>query len=60
MHKGKLKTLATLAKMARGHMVQYVIKNRIDEPEKIKGFDWNGYEYEASLSDEKKYVFVAR
>ena len=60
MHKGKLKTLATLAKMARGHMVQYVIKNRIDEPEKIKGFDWNAYEYEASLSDEKKYVFVAR
>lgn len=60
MHKGKLKTLATLAKMARGHMVQYVMKNRVDEPEKIKGFDWNGYEYEPSLSDEKKYVFVAR
>ena len=60
MHKGKLKTLATLAKMARGHMVQYVMKNQIDVPEKIKDFDWNGYEYEPSLSDEKKYVFVAR
>ena len=60
MHKGKLKTLATLAKMARGHMVQYVMEKRIEDPEDIKKFDWNGYIYEPSLSNEKKYVFVAR
>lgn len=60
LHKGKLKTLATLAKMARGHMVQYVMKNRVDDPKEIKSFDWNGYAYEPSLSNEKKYVFVAR
>lgn len=59
MHKGKLKTLATLAKMARGHMVRYVMENQIENPEDIKKFDWNGYVYEESLSNGTKYVFVA-
>lgn len=59
-HKGKLKTLATWAKMARGQMVKYIVQNQIDEPEKIKSFDWNGYEFEESLSNEKKYVFVLK
>ena len=59
MHKGKLKTLATLAKMARGHMVQYIMKKRIDTPDEIKAFDWNGYKYESSLSDERKIVFIS-
>lgn len=59
MHKGKLKTLATLAKMARGHMVQYVMENQIENSEDIKKFDWNGYAYEESLSNGTKYVFVA-
>ena len=33
---GKLKTLATLAKMARGQMVKYIIENKIDNPEDLK------------------------
>ncbi len=41
-------------------MVQYVMEKRIEDPEDIKKFDWNGYAYEPSLSNEKKYVFVAR
>ena len=59
-HKGKLKTLATWAKMARGQMAAFIIKNKINKIEEIKSFDWNGYEYEDSLSTEKKYVFVQR
>lgn len=59
-HKGKLKTLATWAKMARGQMVKYIVQNRLDKPEQIRTFDWNGYEFEESLSNEKKYVFVLR
>lgn len=59
-HKGKLKTLATWAKMARGQMVKYIVKKQIDSPEQVKTFDWNGYEFEESLSNEKKYVFVQR
>lgn len=59
-HKGKLKTLATWAKMARGQMVSFIIKNKIDSPKDVKAFDWNGYEFEESLSTESKYVFVQR
>ena len=33
---GKLKTIATWAKMARGQMVKYIIENRIDNPEDLK------------------------
>lgn len=59
-HKGKLRTLATWAKMARGQMVSYIVKNKIDDPEQIRKFDWNGYEYEESLSTESKYVFIQK
>lgn len=59
-HKGKLRTITTSAKMARGQMVRFIMENRIDEPEQIKGFDWNDYEFEESMSNEKKYVFIQR
>lgn len=58
--KGKLRTITTSAKMARGQMVRFIAKNRIDEPEQIKAFDWNDYEFEESMSNEKKYVFIQR
>lgn len=58
--KGKLRTITTSAKMARGQMVRFITKNRIDEPEQIKAFDWNDYEFEESMSNEKKYVFIQR
>lgn len=59
-HKGKLRTITTSAKMARGQMVKFIVENRIDQPEEIKGFDWNDYEFEESMSNEKKYVFIQR
>ncbi|WP_461810540.1 peroxide stress protein YaaA [Faecalimonas sp.] len=59
-HKGKLRTITTSAKMARGQMVKFIVENRIDHPEQIKGFDWNDYEFEESMSNEKKYVFIQR
>ena len=40
---GKLKTLATLAKMARGQMVKYIIENKIDNPEDLKNFTFNSF-----------------
>lgn len=59
-HKGKLRTITTSAKMARGQMVRFIVQNRIDKPEQIKAFDWNDYEFEESMSNEKKYVFIQR
>lgn len=60
MRGGKLRTIVAWAKMARGQMVRYIVKNRIDRPEDIKDFEWDGYEYEPSLSTEFKYVFIRR
>lgn len=60
MRGGKLRTIVAWAKMARGQMVRHIVKNRIDRPEDIKDFDWDGYEYEPSLSTESKYVFIRR
>ena len=42
---GKLKTLATLAKMARGQMVKYIIENKINNPEDLKDFTFNNFKY---------------
>ena len=33
--KGKLRCLATVAKMARGRMARYIIENRIEAPEQL-------------------------
>ena len=60
MRNGKLRTIVAWAKMARGQMIRHIVKNRIDRPEDIKEFDWDGYEFEPSLSSESKYVFIRR
>lgn len=56
--KGKHKVLATAAKMARGSMVRYICENQVDHPDGVKDFDWEGYRYEESLSNEKEFVFL--
>ena len=38
-------------------MVDFVIRNRIEDPELMKGFDRDGYEFNAALSDDKNWVF---
>ncbi len=55
---GKKKAIAYHSKQARGWMLNYLIENCIDEPEKMKNFDVGGYKFDAELSSESKYVFV--
>lgn len=55
---GGYKVLMTYAKNARGVLANYIIKNRITQPELIKSFDMNGYAYDASSSDESNWVFL--
>jgi hypothetical protein len=54
----KYRTIATSAKMARGQMVRWIIKNRLAEPEQLKSFTWDGYKFIQGLSYNNKYVFV--
>lgn len=56
--RGKLRSTVTPVKMARGRMVQYLVKNQIQKPEQLKDFNWNGYEFQPEMSDPEKYVFV--
>ena len=57
---GKLRALATLAKMARGRMARFAIQNRIDRPDGLAGFAWNGFTFEPALSNAASLVFVQR
>jgi len=45
-------------KKARGMMVRYVIENRIEDVEDLKGFNADGYWYNPGLSTDKKLVFT--
>ncbi len=55
---GKFKTCATIAKMARGQMARYIVKNRIKDIEKLKDFYFDGFEYSDYHSDDKSIVFI--
>ena len=60
MKRGKPRMLATAAKMARGRMARYIVKERIDDPEGLKDFCWNGYTFIPHLSDDSTYTFLQR
>lgn len=55
---GKYKVVAIHAKRARGKMANFVIRERIDQPEQLKTFNESGYEYSDNLSSDKEWVFV--
>jgi len=55
---GKLKTIGILSKRARGMMANFIIKNRIQDLQKIKEFSNDGYSFDKSLSTEKDLIFV--
>ena len=55
---GKLATIVVYTKMSRGEMTRFILKNKIGNPEELKGFSWEGFEFDESLSDERKLVFI--
>ena len=54
----KYKIISFYAKKARGLMSAYIINNKITDVEKIKGFDSDGYSYNAAMSEGDKWVFT--
>jgi cytoplasmic iron level regulating protein YaaA (DUF328/UPF0246 family) len=52
------KPIVMYTKKARGLMTRYVIENRIENVEDLKGFNAEGYWYSHQLSTETKFVFV--
>jgi cytoplasmic iron level regulating protein YaaA (DUF328/UPF0246 family) len=45
------------AKRARGMMARYVCEHRLDDPEALKGFDSDGYAFDARNSDSGRWRF---
>ncbi|MGL5000560.1 MAG: YaaA family protein [Cetobacterium sp.] len=54
------KNISTEAKKARGSMLHYLIKNRVDSIEKIKEFNSLNYSFSAELSNEKELFFIKK
>ena len=57
---GEAKIVSFFAKKARGMMARFVMQNRIDRPEDLKGFDLGGYTFQPSQSSAEKLVFSRR
>ena len=55
---GKLKMISFFAKKARGMMVRYIIDTNAQTVEDIKGFNYEGYRFDASLSIGNQLVFT--
>jgi cytoplasmic iron level regulating protein YaaA (DUF328/UPF0246 family) len=59
-HQGAYKIISFNAKRARGLMARYAIVNKVATPEKLRGFDYEGYAYDAKVSQPDKLVFRRR
>ncbi len=55
---GKFQSVSSFAKQGRGSMLNYLIKNRINDAEKIKEFSELGYSINNELSDKDKFIFT--
>ncbi|MGH2666298.1 peroxide stress protein YaaA [Flavobacterium sp.] len=55
---GKLKMISFFAKKARGMMVRYIIDNDCQTLDDLKGFDSEGYRFDATLSKGNTLVFT--
>ena len=55
---GKYQVVGFFAKQARGLMARYAILNRITDPEQLKIFREEGYEFSDPLSSDQDWVFV--
>jgi len=54
---GEYKVVMMYAKKARGMMANYIIKNNIDNPAELIGFNEEGYYFNPKISTEKELVF---
>jgi cytoplasmic iron level regulating protein YaaA (DUF328/UPF0246 family) len=55
---GKSRTIATFAKRARGRMLSWMVRNRIDRPEDLPAFNADGYEFISDESTDDTLVFA--
>ena len=52
------KVIGIYAKRARGLMVNYIIRNRLENPEALKDFSDEGYRFDRDLSTDSSWVYL--
>lgn len=57
---GQYKVISFFAKRARGLMSRYIIQNKIDRAEDLKGFDLAGYKLSKKLTNKEEFVFIRK
>ena len=55
---GQYKAIMTYAKLARGYMTNYIVKNKIDKVDDLRGFDYEGYVFNNDLSSDLDWTFT--
>lgn len=55
---GIYKIIGINAKKARGLMTNFIIQNKITEPQELKKFKIENYRFEKSMSDETNFTFI--
>lgn len=55
---GSYKNIGIFSKQARGLMTDFIIKNKIEDPELLKTFNNGKYEYSESKSSSDEWVFI--
>ncbi|MCB0583351.1 MAG: peroxide stress protein YaaA [Phaeodactylibacter sp.] len=55
---GDYRVIAFFAKKARGAMASYAVRNRIEDPQRLKGFNWEGYMFNEALSSDYEFTFT--
>ena len=52
------RTIGLVAKKARGRMARFIVQNRVETQDDLKGFGEDGYGFEPGLSSDEDLVFV--
>lgn len=55
---GELRTVVMYAKMCRGEMTRFILKNRIDNPDDLRAFTWEGFSFDESRSTPEHLLFT--
>lgn len=56
---GRMRTVVVYTKMCRGEMVRYIIRHHLEDPERLKAFEWEGYRFRPSCSQDDQWFFVS-